>query len=90
MLPGMVARLNHDLLEMRPFQSCFHVEVAASPSTSAFYGAQKLARSVDFAKTLFTKEEYKIHGSDMFKMHESSNVYHPTPKALPTMAKDQV
>lgn len=86
--PGLIQRLQRELLEMRPFQSSFHVSVAQEPGLSAWRGARKAALSPHFKEMLLTRAEYDEKGPDFFKVHPASNMYYPTPKALPVHLKE--
>lgn len=72
-------------MEMRPFQSKFHVAIANNPLLSAWRGARAFALSPGFRNSLLTKKDYEENGPDFFKTHPSSNQFHPTPKPLPVV-----
>lgn len=84
--PGLVERLNRELMEMRPHRSSFNVVKTPEPVLAGWNGARKLASSPIFADTLFTKSDYEEKGGEYFKEHVASNLYFPSPAPIVTLA----
>nr|XP_031543689.1 actin-related protein 5 [Vicugna pacos] len=78
MYPGMKGRIEKELLEMRPFQSSFQVQLASNPVLDAWYGARDWALDhLDDEDVWITKKEYEEKGGGYLKEHCASNVYVP-------------
>lgn len=78
MYPGMKARIEKELLEMRPFQSSFQVQLASNPVLDAWYGARDWALDhLDDAEAWVTRKEYEEKGGEYFKEHCASNICVP-------------
>lgn len=79
-IPGLIERLNKELLEMRPFQSTFAVKIAKDPSLDAWNGARKFATTAgNLLKYQITREDYNEKGGEYIKECYASNKYFPTP-----------
>ena len=79
-IPGIRARLETDLREMRPFKSEFRVTEALNPVLDAWRGAQKFAQKFrDNDKYFVTKNDYEEYGPDLLREHFCSNVFIPSP-----------
>ncbi|XP_075757454.1 actin-related protein 5 isoform X2 [Pelodiscus sinensis] len=86
MYPGLKARIEKELLEMRPFQSSFQVHFASSPILDAWYGARDWALEyVNREEGWITRNDYEEKGGEYLKEHCASNVYVPIrlPKQAP-------
>nr|CAD7455241.1 unnamed protein product [Timema tahoe] len=81
-MPGLVPRLDKELREMRPFESQFHLTMAADPVLDAWHGAQELIASGSFSRCFVTRAEYEEKGGEFFKEHSASNHYFPSPVPL--------
>lgn len=78
-IPGLIDRLNKELMEMRPFQSTFGVKIAKDPSLDAWNGARKFANSHNLQKFQITRADYNENGGEYVKEYFASNVFFPTP-----------
>lgn len=79
-IPGLIDRLNKELLEMRPFESTFGVKIAKDPSLDAWKGAKKFAStSSNMQKFQFTRADYNEKGGDCIKEYFASNSFFATP-----------
>lgn len=78
-IPGLIERLNKELLEMRPFQSKFGVRIAKDPSLDAWRGARKFATAGNLQKFQITREDYAEKGGEFVKEYFAGNAYFPTP-----------
>ncbi|XP_068768464.1 actin-related protein 5 isoform X5 [Struthio camelus] len=86
MYPGLKARVQRELLEMRPFQSSFQVHLASSPILDAWYGARDWAvEYMTREEGWITRKDYEEKGGEYLKEHCASNVYVPIrlPKQAP-------
>lgn len=86
MYPGLKARVQKELLEMRPFQSSFQVHLASSPTLDAWYGARDWAvEHMTREEGWITRKDYEEKGGEYLKEHCASNVYVPIrlPKQAP-------
>ena len=82
-LPGIKARLEKDLKEMRPFESTFNVKVAKCTSADAWNGAKKFANAFPSTSTAYvSRHNYEEMGSEYLATHFCSNLYTPTPDAI--------
>nr|CAD7430709.1 unnamed protein product [Timema monikensis] len=81
-MPGLVPRLEKELREMRPFESQFHLTLAADPVLDAWHGAQELIASMSLSRCFVTRAEYEEKGGEFFKEHSASNHYFPSPVPL--------
>ncbi|KAF6087267.1 actin related protein 5 [Phyllostomus discolor] len=78
MYPGMKARIERELLAMRPFQSSFQVRLASNPVLDAWYGARDWALDhLDDDSVWVTRKEYEEKGGEYLKEHSASNIYVP-------------
>ncbi|XP_027477634.1 actin-related protein 5 isoform X2 [Zalophus californianus] len=78
MYPGMKGRIEKELLEMRPFQSAFKVQLASNPVLDAWYGARDWALDhLDDDEVWITRKEYEEKGGEYLKEHCASNIYVP-------------
>ena len=86
-LPGIKDRLQKDLKQRRPFQSSFNVNIAKNPSTDAWNGAKKFANtfSPKTSAAYITRQNYEEMGSEYLSEHVCSNLFTPTPDALPVI-----
>ncbi|XP_017590617.1 PREDICTED: actin-related protein 5, partial [Corvus brachyrhynchos] len=90
MYPGLKARIQKELLEMRPFQSSFQVHLASSPVLDAWYGARDWAvEYTNREEGWITRKDYEEKGGEYLKEHCASNVYVPIrlPKPAPRAAE---
>ncbi|XP_007422424.1 actin-related protein 5 isoform X1 [Python bivittatus] len=90
MYPGMKARIQKELLEMRPFQSSFQVHLASNPVLDAWYGALDWALEyMNREEGWITRKDYEEKGGEYLKEHCTSNVYVPIrlPKQAPRTAE---
>ncbi|XP_063153249.1 actin-related protein 5 isoform X3 [Candoia aspera] len=90
MYPGMKARIQKELLEMRPFQSSFQVHLASNPVLDAWYGARDWALEyMNRDEGWITRKDYEEKGGEYLKEHCASNVYVPIrlPKQAPRTAE---
>ncbi|KFQ58768.1 Actin-related protein 5, partial [Pelecanus crispus] len=90
MYPGLKARVQKELLEMRPFQSSFQVHLASSPVLDAWYGARDWAvEHMTREEGWITRKDYEEKGGEYLKEHCASNVYVPIrlPKQAPRTAE---
>ncbi|XP_043213325.1 actin-related protein 5-like [Amphibalanus amphitrite] len=76
-VPGLRQRLEHELRQMRPFQSSFAVSVASSPSLDAWRGARSLSAAGQLEYV--SRQQYVECGADYLAEHMASNRYWPTP-----------
>lgn len=81
-IPGLVERLNKELMEIRPFQSTFNVKKADDPSLDSWKGARKFATSGVMENYQVTKQEYQEMGTEYIKEYFASNRYYPTPQRV--------
>ncbi|KAL2296830.1 hypothetical protein Nmel_014881 [Mimus melanotis] len=90
MYPGLKARVQKELLEMRPFQSSFQVHLASSPVLDAWYGARDWALEyMNREEGWISRKDYEEKGGEYLKEHCASNVYVPIrlPKQAPRAAE---
>ncbi|XP_039179641.1 actin-related protein 5 [Crotalus tigris] len=90
MYPGMKARIQKELLEMRPFQSSFQVHLASNPVLDAWYGARDWALEyMNREEGWITRKDYEEKGGEYLKEHSASNIYVPIrlPKQVPRTAE---
>uniref|UniRef100_A0A8C4PXH5 Actin related protein 5 n=1 Tax=Eptatretus burgeri TaxID=7764 RepID=A0A8C4PXH5_EPTBU len=77
---GMQARLQQELLAIRPFKSSFNVMLAEDPVLDSWHGACDWAtRSVENSQVWISRAEYLEKGGHYLKEHEASNMYIPAP-----------
>ena len=74
LFPGLKARLERDLREVRPAGSSFKIHVAEDPALDAWKGAAKFARNPSNLSTFVSKAEYEEKGSSFFIQHDYSNL----------------
>uniref|UniRef100_A0A5F8HI82 Actin-related protein 5 n=1 Tax=Monodelphis domestica TaxID=13616 RepID=A0A5F8HI82_MONDO len=92
MYPGMKSRIEKELLEMRPFQSSFQVQVASNPVLDAWYGARDWAlEHMNREEGWITRKDYEEKGGEYLKEHSASNIYVPirVPKQTPRTSEAQ-
>jgi actin-related protein 5 len=78
LFPGIVPRLQRDVMAMRPFGSSFKIRLSDSPSLSAWHGAKELALGKNWIGTnCITKAYFEECGGDYLSSHISSNPYWP-------------
>uniref|UniRef100_A0A5F9CCA4 Actin-related protein 5 n=1 Tax=Oryctolagus cuniculus TaxID=9986 RepID=A0A5F9CCA4_RABIT len=78
MYPGMKARIEKELLAMRPFQSSFQVHLALNPVLDAWYGARDWALDhLNDDEAWITRKDYEEKGGEFLREHCASNVYVP-------------
>ncbi|XP_053099437.1 actin-related protein 5 [Hemicordylus capensis] len=90
MYPGMKARIQKELLEIRPFQSSFQVHLASNPVLDAWYGARDWALEyMNREEGWITRKDYEEKGGEYLKEHCTSNIYVPIrlPKQTPRTAE---
>ncbi|KAL8179386.1 UNVERIFIED_CONTAM: Actin- protein 5 [Gekko kuhli] len=90
MYPGMKARIQKELLEMRPFQSSFQVHLASNPVLDTWYGARDWALEyMNREEGWITRKDYEEKGGEYLKEHSASNIYVPIrlPKQAPRTAE---
>ncbi|KAL8612784.1 hypothetical protein ACOMHN_033454 [Nucella lapillus] len=78
-VPLLKGRLERELLETRPFQSTFQVNVAGNPVLDGWMGARQWARSPQLAESSITRPEYQEMGEGYLREHRASNTFFPTP-----------
>lgn len=79
-VPGLLDRLNKELLEMRPFESTFKAKLAKDPSLDAWNGARKFALGGNYLQNYqLTRADYEEKGGEYIKEYFASNSYFPTP-----------
>lgn len=78
-IPGLVERLNKELMEIRPFQSTFSVKMAKEPSLDAWNGARKFATSSNLNMHQITRADYDEKGGEYINEYFASNTFFPTP-----------
>uniref|UniRef100_UPI00358F7DBC actin-related protein 5-like isoform X2 n=1 Tax=Myxine glutinosa TaxID=7769 RepID=UPI00358F7DBC len=77
---GMQARLQQELLAIRPFKSSFNVMLAEDPVLNSWHGACDWAtRNVENSRVWISRAEYLEKGGHYLKEHEASNMYIPAP-----------
>lgn len=87
--PGLVERLERELMEIRPHKSSFKVVRTPDPVLASWKGGKILASSPNFKDTLFTKADYEEKGGEYLKEHSAGNWYFPSPQPLPPTAQPQ-
>ncbi|XP_069608437.1 actin-related protein 5 [Ranitomeya imitator] len=76
MYPGIKARMEKELLQMRPFGSTFHVSLAAHPVLDAWQGASEWAlQNLEKEEGWISRKEYEEMGGEYLKEHVASNRY---------------
>lgn len=78
-LSGLKARIERELMSIRPFQTPYKVIVAEHSTLDAWNGARDMATAADFQQYLTTKNDYLEFGGEYFREHFTSNRYFPTP-----------
>lgn len=78
-IPGLLDRLNKELMEIRPFQSSFKAKIAKDPSLDAWNGARKFSLSNNFQRSQISRSDYNELGGEYIKEYLGSNTYYPTP-----------
>lgn len=89
MYPGLKSRIHKELLEMRPFQSTFQVNMASNPILDTWYEARDWAlEHMENEEGWITRQDYEEKGGQYLKEHSASNVYVPIiiPKPVPRPA----
>jgi len=88
-IPGLVKRLEVDLMAMRPFQSTYRVTLASNPAMDAWRGARKFASNFhDEDKYFITKFDYEEYGPDILREHFCSNKFTKTPAPISIVESD--
>ncbi|XP_048586929.1 actin-related protein 5 [Nematostella vectensis] len=83
MYNNFMARLERELLAIRPFQSTFRLHSAANPVLDAWCGARKWVTSLTSLQSAsITQQEYEEKGGEYLKEHFSSNLFLPLPVTL--------
>lgn len=80
--PGLVERLERELMEIRPHKSSFKVICVDDSVLAAWNGGKILASLPEFKNTFFTKADYEEKGGEYFKEHSTSNYYFPSPQVV--------
>lgn len=80
--PGLKERLQREIMEIRPFQSTFNINIATNPSLDAWISAKNITNLSNFNDMMMTKNDYIEGGGEYFKEHKSSNQYFPTPAPI--------
>ncbi|XP_069740328.1 actin-related protein 5 isoform X2 [Narcine bancroftii] len=76
--PGTKARMERELLAMRPFQSSFQVVLASSPVLDAWFGARDWAvEHKEQTEGWITLADYEEKGGEYLSEHAASNMYVP-------------
>ncbi|CAH1406402.1 unnamed protein product [Nezara viridula] len=82
-LSGLKDRIIAELTQIRPFRSKIAVQVANSPSLSAWYKARDMARNLSWLKSSsITKEDFLEKGYEYLKEHCVSNPYTSSPAPI--------
>ncbi|XP_020493775.2 actin-related protein 5 [Labrus bergylta] len=91
--PGMKARVERELLAMRPFQSNFKVTMASRPALDAWYGARDWAvehlpsQGGESSEGWISRLDYEEKGGEYLSEHCASNVFIPMKLAKPLPAR---
>lgn len=72
------------MMEIRPFQSTYNINLASNPNFDAWQGAKDFANSTEFKNSELTKNDYLEFGGEYLKEHYASNQYFPTPAPIVT------
>jgi actin-related protein 5 len=80
--PGLLERLDRELLEMRPFETTHRIYRAKNPALDAWYGARDFAALPNLENYLITRSEYEEYGGEYLKEYQLSNPYFPTPPPI--------
>ncbi|XP_075033689.1 actin-related protein 5 [Mixophyes fleayi] len=76
MYPGMQARMEKELLQMRPFASTFHVYRASHPVLDSWNGASDWAlQNLEADEGWISRKDYEEMGGEYLKEHVASNRY---------------
>ncbi|XP_075701459.1 actin-related protein 5 [Rhinoderma darwinii] len=76
MYPGIKARMEKELLQIRPFGSTFHVSLASHPVLDAWNGASDWAlQNLDTDEGWISRKDYEEMGGEYLKEHVASNSY---------------
>lgn len=79
-IPGLLERLNKELMEIRPFESTFYAKIAKDPSLDAWNGARKFAvTGNNLQKSQISRKDYDELGGEYIKEYYASNTFFPTP-----------
>uniref|UniRef100_A0A1B6L6D3 Actin-related protein 5 n=1 Tax=Graphocephala atropunctata TaxID=36148 RepID=A0A1B6L6D3_9HEMI len=82
LIPGISARINKELQEMRPFKSTFSVQIASDPALDAWMGARDFALDPYVLDKCISRQEYLEKGGEYLKEHDASNMFCPSPVPL--------
>lgn len=80
--PGLIERMEREIMEIRPFHSEFNITLAPNPSLDAWQSARHFANAPSFDQFVTTKNDYLEFGGEYLKEHISSNRYFPTPAPI--------
>ncbi|XP_053309450.1 actin-related protein 5 [Spea bombifrons] len=91
MYPGVLGRMEKELLQMRPFGSRFQVSVASHPVLDAWHGASDWAlQNVEGEDGWISRQDYEEKGGEYLKEHAASNqctgIHLPKPASRGTQA----
>lgn len=78
-LSGLKARIERELMSIRPFQTPYKVILAENSTLDAWNGARDMATAADFQQYLTTRNDYLEFGGECFREHFASNRYFSTP-----------
>lgn len=81
---GLRERLTRELMQIRPFQSKYNINIASNVNFDAWHGAKDFANSSEFNNFLTTKDDYLEFGGEYLKEHYAGNRYFPTPAPIVT------
>lgn len=82
--PGIQERLRKELMQIRPFQSKFQINIAKNTNLDSWYGARDFGLNENLSDYLITRKDYQEYGGEYLKVHSSSNLYFPSPDPLPS------
>ncbi|KAM6982193.1 actin-related protein 5 [Tautogolabrus adspersus] len=91
--PGMKARVERELLAMRPFQSNFKVTMASRPALDAWYGARDWAienlprQGGESSEGWISRQDYEEKGGEYLSEHCASNAFIPMKLTKPVPAR---
>ncbi|KAM9296515.1 actin-related protein 5 [Gastrophryne carolinensis] len=76
MYPGVQARMEKELLMMRPFGSTFQVSLASNPVLDAWHGASDWAlQNLEASEGWISRKDYEEMGGEYISEHVASNCY---------------
>ncbi|KAL7827655.1 hypothetical protein SRHO_G00333730 [Serrasalmus rhombeus] len=89
--PGIKARVERELLAMRPFQSHFKVSLASHPALDAWFGARDWAlRNPVGSEGWINRQDYEEKGGEYLSEHWASNIFIPMRISKPTQRANEV